>query len=236
MPEQPPASTVRLHALVPCAGVGTRAGVGLPKQYASVAGKAMVTHTLVALLAVDRIDSVLVVLAPRDDHFQRLVDESTRRQVVHAHVGGASRAASVQAGLRVLVDRGATSHDWVLVHDAARCLIEPAMINALIDACLDDAVGGLLAVPVADTLKQAQASRVVVTLDRSHTWLAQTPQMFRLSTLQDALAKAGEGVTDEAGAIEQLGLKPLLVPGHPMNLKVTWPHEFSVAERWIQAR
>ncbi len=208
----------------------------MPKQYASVAGKAMVTHTLMALLAVERIASVLVVLAPQDDHYQRLVDEAIRRQVVHTHVGGTSRAASVQAGLRVLVDRGAQWHDWVLVHDAARCLIEAAMIDALIDACIDDAVGGLLAVPVADTLKQAQASRVMVTLDRSHTWLAQTPQMFRLATLQDALAQAGEGVTDEAGAIEQLGLQPLLVPGYPMNLKVTWPHEFSVAERWIQAR
>lgn len=237
MPSQRAAEpSIRLHALVPCAGVGLRAQAGMPKQYVSVAGKAMVTHALQALLAVKRLSSVLVVLAPDDAHYARKVDAATRRRVRHAHVGGASRALSVRQGLRVLVEHGAHRRDWVLVHDAARCMVEPWMIDALIDACLDDAVGGLLAMPVADTLKQSHAERAQTTLDRRQKWLAQTPQMFRLGTLQRALSRGADGITDEASAIERLGLRPRLVAGHPMNLKVTWPQEFSLAERWIQAR
>ena len=130
---------------------------------------------------------------------------------------------------------GATAHDWVLVHDAARCLITPVQINALIDACLPDEVGGLLALPLPDTLKSAgPTGRVAATIDRADKWLAQTPQMFRAGLLHDALearaAQNFDGITDEASAIEAAGLRPLLVPGSAQNFKVTYPQDFALAE------
>jgi 2-C-methyl-D-erythritol 4-phosphate cytidylyltransferase len=127
-------------------------------------------------------------------------------------------------------------HDWVLVHDAARCLITPAQINALIDACQGDAVGGLLALKLPDTLKQEQGGRVAATVDRSDKWLAQTPQMFRLGDLQAALRTAGEAVTDEASAMEFMGQAPLLVEGSAQNFKVTYPQDFALAQAVLAAR
>jgi len=119
------------------------------------------------------------------------------------------------------------------VHDAARCLVDPAWVDRLIDACIDDDVGGLLALPVADTLKQAADGRVAATLQRSDTWVAQTPQMFRLQLLRRALAQAGAAATDEASAIEALGLAPKLVRGHARNIKLTWPEDFDIARALI---
>jgi 2-C-methyl-D-erythritol 4-phosphate cytidylyltransferase len=125
----------------------------------------------------------------------------------------------------------------VLVHDAARCLLRPAWVQRLVDACRDDAVGGLLALPLADTLKAADSEgRVEATLLRDGKWLAQTPQMFRLGLLQRALREAGPGVTDEASAVEALGLRPRLVPGELENLKVTWPGDFALAARLLETR
>jgi 2-C-methyl-D-erythritol 4-phosphate cytidylyltransferase len=125
----------------------------------------------------------------------------------------------------------------VLVHDAARCLLRPAWVQRLVDACRDDAVGGLLALPLADTLKAADAEgRAEATLPRDGKWLAQTPQMFRLGLLQCALREAGPGVTDEASAVEALGLRPRLVPGELENLKVTWPGDFALAARLLETR
>jgi 2-C-methyl-D-erythritol 4-phosphate cytidylyltransferase len=133
-----------------------------------------------------------------------------------------------------LARRGVRPHDWVLVHDAARCLVTPAAIDRLIDACAGDTVGGLLALPLADTLKQGGADdRVIATLDRAAKWMAQTPQMFRLGLLQHALAQAGEGFTDEAGAVEALGHAPRLVRGEPDNFKLTWPADFVLAARLL---
>ena len=128
------------------------------------------------------------------------------------------------------------AHDWVLVHDAARCLITSAQINQLLDACLDDEVGGLLALPLPDTLKAAQAGRVSATLPRGDKWLAQTPQMFRIGSLLDALQVAGDNVTDESSAIEALGLQPKLVSGSAQNFKVTYPEDFSLADAVLQSR
>ena len=128
------------------------------------------------------------------------------------------------------------THDWVLVHDAARCLLRPEWVDRLIDACLADEVGGLLALPLADTLKSARGDRVAATLDRSGKWLAQTPQMFRLGLLQRALAQAGADVTDESSAVEALGLAPRLVPGEIENLKLTWPADFALAARLLETR
>jgi 2-C-methyl-D-erythritol 4-phosphate cytidylyltransferase len=151
-------------------------------------------------------------------------------------VGGATRAASVLAGLRHLVSQGAQPSDWVLVHDAARCLVRAEDVTRLIEACRGDPVGGLLALPLADTLKMARHGRVQGTLDRSDKWLAQTPQMFRCGLLLDALLQAGAAVTDEASAIEHLGHSPLLVRGSAHNLKVTYPEDFALAEALLQAR
>jgi 2-C-methyl-D-erythritol 4-phosphate cytidylyltransferase len=227
---------VRFFALVPCAGVGVRAGAGGPKQYARLAGQAVVGHTLAALARVIRLHATLVVLAPDDGLFEGLVPGHAGWV---ARCGGATRAASVLAGLQALRARGASDDDWVLVHDAARCLVQPAWVDRLIDACLHDDVGGLLAVPLADTLKEerpAQSGRAAATLPRAGKWAAQTPQMFRLGLLQRALLAAGEAVTDESSAVEHLGLAPLLVPGELENLKLTWPADFALAQRLLQTR
>ena len=194
----------------------------------------MVAHTLVALAQVKRIERTLVVLAPGDAQFESAVpgfDGWFER------CGGGTRASSVRAGLDALMRHGAQRGDWVLVHDAARCLVQPASIDRLIDECAGDPVGGLLALPLGDTLKEADAdSRSRVTVDRRGKWLAQTPQMFRLGTLAEALDRAGERVTDEAAAIEALGLAPRLVPGDADNFKLTWPEDFERAERVLRSR
>ena len=222
-----------LYALVPCAGVGQRAGAGGPKQYARVAGRSLVAHTLDALGQVARLKSVLVVLSPDDNAFEAHVPGFTGWV---SRGGGATRADTVTQGLRNLLERGANAGDWVLVHDAARCLIRPEWVDALIDACLPDDVGGLLALPVPDTLKREGAGRVRETVDRAGMWQAQTPQMFRLGLLLSALERATGDVTDEASAIEAAGLRPLLVPGSLENFKITWPADFALAERLLRTR
>jgi 2-C-methyl-D-erythritol 4-phosphate cytidylyltransferase len=234
MPKPP-----RCFALVPCAGVGLRAATGGPKQYAPLAGQAVVAHTLAALAAVPQLAATLVVLAPDDTVFESFAPQFTGPRAWVARRGGATRAASVAGGLQALRERGADEHDWVLVHDAARCLLQPAWVQRLIDACIADEVGGLLALPLADTLKQAgpgEVPRVAATLPRDAKWLAQTPQMFRLGLLQRALAHAGAAVTDEASAIEALGLAPRLVAGEIENLKLTWPADFALAARLLETR
>ena len=225
-------SSPRLWALVPCAGSGTRAGGEGPKQYQTLAGQPLVHHTLAALDAVGLIEKTLVVVAPGDRFLQ--ASPTSRWQV--ADCGGVTRAATVSQGLAQLRLLGATEADWVLVHDAARCLITPAQIMRLVHACQDDDVGGLLALPLADTLKQAQGDRVTTTLPRTDKWLAQTPQMFRLGLLAQALQAAGAQVTDESSAVEAQGLSPRLVPGSAQNFKVTFAEDFALAEAVIAAR
>jgi 2-C-methyl-D-erythritol 4-phosphate cytidylyltransferase len=231
-------------ALIPCAGQGSRAGSTGAKQYQLIAGQALVLHTLAAFSAVARLTRTLVVVAPGDRFFEGLPQKSF--DVVAC--GGASRADSVRNGLQALRDAGASAHDWVLVHDAARCLVTPAQITQLMEACAHDAVGGLLAHKLADTLKselrregwqqvkQAAESRVAATLDRSDKWLAQTPQMFRIGMLMEALDAAGGAVTDESSAIEALGLAPKLVAGSAQNFKVTYPEDFALAEAILSSR
>ncbi len=224
-------SNSRFYALVPCAGTGSRAGTNGPKQYERIAGQPMVWHTLAAFAAVRRIARTLVVVAPGDGFFER---NATSALVVAC--GGATRAASVTNGLYELRRVGATEQDWVLVHDAARCLIWPALVDALIDACVQDEVGGLLAHKLPDTLKREEGGRVVETLQREDKWLAQTPQMFRIGMLMQALERCGGNVTDEASAIEALGHRPLLVPGAIQNFKVTFPDDFALAEAVLKGR
>lgn len=226
------------HALIPCAGTGSRAGTAQPKQYQPLAGQPMVMHTVQALASVPEIASGWVILSPADDfdwpeagwptHFRR------------ASCGGASRAESVLHGLQAMLAAGVNGQDWVLVHDAARCLVQPDEIRRLIDQCRDDAVGGLLALPLPDTLKSETGGRVQATVPREHKWLAQTPQMFRLQALHDALAGVADtgfaGITDEASAMERLGLAPRLIEGSAQNFKVTYPADFALAEAILRSR
>jgi 2-C-methyl-D-erythritol 4-phosphate cytidylyltransferase len=233
-PSPTTSSSVRYFALIPCAGNGSRAGTAGPKQYERVAGQPMIWHTLSAFAAVQRIARTLVVVAPSDGFFER--NPSTSALVVPC--GGATRAESVANGVRELRRAGATDNDWVLVHDAARCLITPDLVNRLIDTCAADEVGGLLAHPVPDTIKVEIEGRVAGTLSRDDKWVAQTPQMFRLGMLRHALENAGnsESVTDEASAIEALGYKPLLVLSGASNFKVTFPEDFAMAEAVLRSR
>ena len=231
-----PTPSSRCFALVPCAGVGARAEGAGQTQYQRVAGRPMVAHTLTALAAVARIEATLVVLAPLDDAFERAVPGVVGATCWLARCGGPTRAESVSNDLHALAERGAHPGDWVLVHDAARCLIRPEWVDALIDACRRDTVGGLLALPLADTLKAEQGGRSCATVDRRAKWLAQTPQMFRLGALRDALAHAGAAVTDEASAMEMAGHAPKLVMGSLENFKVTYPADFALAERLLKGR
>jgi len=219
-------------ALVPCAGTGSRAGTAGPKQYERIAGRRLVEHTLAVLAAVARVTRVVVVVAPHDATLAPAPGWEVAR------CGGATRAGSVFNGLAYLQAHGASETDWVLVHDAARCLVAPALVDALIDACLHDAVGGLLALPLPDTLKEARDGRALHTVPRVDKWLAQTPQMFRLGALRAALqphaAGGFAGITDEASAMEQAGHQPLLVRGSARNFKVTYPEDFALAEHMLK--
>ncbi len=230
----------RCHALVPAAGSGTRAGATQPKQYVRIAGLPVIAHTLHALLAVPRIGQVLVAVARDDAGFEAQVGALLASRVQVSRCGGASRAATVSAGLIALRAQGAHDDDWVLVHDAARCLLRPEWVEALIDACQGDRVGGLLAVPAADTLKRQVKGdgqgRVAETIPREGIWQAQTPQMFRLGPLAAALESAGDAVTDESSAMERAGHAPRLVHGSPENWKVTHAADFALAETLLQRR
>jgi 2-C-methyl-D-erythritol 4-phosphate cytidylyltransferase len=232
----------RLFALIPSAGHGSRSGLAAPKQYHAVAGRRIIDHTVAVFEAMPLIEQVWVVSSPGDTVYQA---PSAKVQVVQ--VGGSTRAHSVFNGLQTLAASGAQPHDWVLVHDAARCLVTAQDIAPLIEACRTDAVGGLLAIPAADTLKQAVPStghsstfRSQQTLDRSTVWLAQTPQMFKVGLLLEALkaqaATEFAGVTDEASAIEMAGHKPLLVPGSAHNFKVTYPQDIALANILLKQR
>ena len=229
---------IQFHALVPCAGTGSRAGTALPKQYQSVAGQPMVLHTLQALAQLPQLASGWLVLSPADDFAwpDALWPQPFRR----VHCGGASRAESVFNGLKAMLAAGVDPLDWVLVHDAARCLVTPDEVLRLVNTCRDDAVGGLLALPLPDTLKSEAGGRVSATVPREGKWLAQTPQMFRLQALHDALAAvAGSGfagITDEASAMERLGQRPRLVEGSAQNFKVTYPADFALAEAILRSR
>ncbi len=234
-----PSSTPKLWAVIPCAGTGSRAlrtGDSGPKQYQMLLGQPLVMHTLAAFEHAG-LDGVLLVVSPDDDFFAGR-DMAAFATLSIAACGGSTRAQSVLNGLDHMLTLGAKPHDWVLVHDAARCLITPEQIRALVQACADDAVGGLLALPLPDTLKvgTGDTARVAQTLDRSDKWLAQTPQMFRLGALKHAIETAGDKVTDESSAIEAQGLQPLLVKGSAQNFKVTYPEDFALAEAVLMAR
>jgi 2-C-methyl-D-erythritol 4-phosphate cytidylyltransferase len=226
---------MRYIAIVPAAGSGSRMGGTLPKQYWPLHGRPLLWYAIETLARVERIDSVCVVLAPDDQEWARHDWSALGAKVRPLYVGGSTRAQSVTQALVALQDEVAPG-DWVLVHDAARACLSSAHVTVLIDTLGDDAVGGLLAVPVADTMKRADAEGYVTdTVSREGMWQAQTPQMFRCGMLLEAL-RACPGVTDEAGAIEAMGLRPRLVAADATNFKVTYPHDFALAERLLATR
>ena len=216
-------------ALVPAAGAGSRMQSDCPKQYLQLHGEPVIAHTLRALARESRIELIVVVVSPGDAYWQTYDWSEWQSRLRVLRCGGATRAQSVLNGLNALsVD---TADDtWVLVHDAARPCLPREALSRLIDAVWHDAVGGLLAVPVADTLKRADVDgRVATTEPRAGLWQAQTPQMFRYGLLKRALLAAGAEITDEASAIEKLGLSPLLVEADSRNLKITRQRDLQLA-------
>ena len=215
------------HVLIPAAGSGSRMGSELPKQYLSLLGKPLIHHTLDVFCAHAAIDRIWVVLSPEDTLWTGIAHE----KLGVLRCGGATRAESVLNGLQAIAAQS-VAEDWVLVHDAARPCLSVELLDRLLQTLAADPVGGLLAVPVADTLKRADASgRVDHTEPRDGLWRAQTPQMFRYGLLRQALETMGTAMpTDEAQAVECLGHHPRLVPGDNHNLKVTYPEDLLMAE------
>jgi len=228
-------SHARIVAIVPAGGVGARAGTAYPKQYRPLLGEPMLRWAVRALLADDRVTEVRVAVAADDDRAAPALAGLPR--TVWRPCGGASRAETV---LGALLDADLDHDDWVLVHDAARPGLPADALARLIDACLTTGEGGLLAEPVADTVKRGEpaspaAARVIESVSRAGLWLAQTPQLFPAGALSAALQAAGasESITDEASAMEHAGHRPLLVTGSPRNFKVTWPEHFELMEKWL---
>lgn len=236
-------------AIVPAAGVGRRMGGRQPKQYLPIAGKSILEHSILALLNCKAIDKVVVAISEDDEIWQTL--PLSQHPQVESCLGGEERQHSVLAAIQHLSLQADVDPEqiWVLVHDAVRPCLSPASVNTLIDTVMKDGVGGLLAVPARDTLKHAIAEtmesgaaaayRVGETIDRSTIWQAQTPQMFRLTELQQALEHAINNdiaVTDEASALEIQGCQPRLVMGRHDNIKITWPEDLAVAAALLTKR
>jgi 2-C-methyl-D-erythritol 4-phosphate cytidylyltransferase len=229
--------SARRWAIVPAAGQGSRFGATLAKQYTPLLARPMLSWTLAPLLDDERVAGIVVALADGDARWSALDEASDPR--VRTCAGGARRELSVANALATL-DGSAADTDWVLVHDAARPCLRHDDLQALFSELGDDPVGGLLAIPVSDTLKRAADDACVSeTVARDRLWRALTPQMFRVGLLRRALAlcvERGRTVTDEASAIECLGLRPRLVRGHADNIKITHPEDAALAEAILRAR
>ncbi|HJU99939.1 MAG TPA: 2-C-methyl-D-erythritol 4-phosphate cytidylyltransferase [Burkholderiaceae bacterium] len=229
---QDTAGAPRHYALIPAAGVGARMAADGPKQYLTVGGKPMLRHALEAFLASDRIAHTYIVVSPADGQIDAVVPPGLDGVTV-LRCGGATRMESVQNALHALRTQ-VRDGDSILVHDAARPGLTPELIARLIDGVAGDPAGGLLALPVVDTVKRAAGDQVA-TVPRDGLWLAQTPQMFSYALLRRALDAATDAsaITDDASAVEALGLSPRLVPGDPRNLKVTLPADVRIAEMYL---
>jgi 2-C-methyl-D-erythritol 4-phosphate cytidylyltransferase len=228
-----------VFALIPAAGSGSRLAGEQPKQYAMLAGRPMLWHAIRAL-CVPAVETVFAVLAPSDRTFASHDWSAFAGRLEPLYCGGETRRDSVYNGL-VAAMAAVDADDWVLVHDAARPCLPRADLERLLAECSGDQIGGILALPVADTVKRAAkdeagAQRVGASEDRSQLWLAQTPQMFRAGLLAQALQHAKMPVTDESGAIEQMGLKPRLVTGSRDNLKVTYAEDLAIAEAILRRK
>ena len=222
-----------VYALIPAAGAGSRFAGGQAKQYLPLAGKPMLWHAVKSVCE-PPVENVFVVLARDDRLFARLDWSAFAGRLQPLYCGGETRRDSVYNGM-VAAMAAVDADDWVLVHDAARPCLPRRDLENLIRETGDDSIGGILALPVADTVKRAAkdeggVQRVAVTEDRAQLWLAQTPQMFRCGILMQALKTAKPPVTDEASAVESLGLRPRLVAGSRENIKVTFPEDLAIAE------
>lgn len=227
-----PYQTIRHFALLPAAGVGARMGADHPKQYLDIHGRPMIWYAIRAFARHPAITRIYVVLS-QEDAWWADYDWSAFDRLSVLRCGGATRAESVCNGLRAMAS-AVDAEDWVLVHDAARPCLSRTLLDRLLTELAGDAVGGILAAPVADTLKRADELRhIQETVPRDRLWGAQTPQMFRHALLLRALEQAGNAVTDEASALEHLGLAPRLVESDLSNLKVTWPRDLEVAAWWL---
>jgi len=229
-------SAIRYWAIVPAAGAGRRMGSVIPKLYLPLAGQPVIAHTLDTLLRYPRLAGVVVAISAGDEWWPEIAAGRVTDKPLLVVTGGAERSHSVLNSLDALSER-THPDDWVLVHDAARPCLRVADLDRLLTELADDPVGGLLAVPVSDTLKQADATgRVAATVDRSQFWRALTPQMFRLGPLRNALRETlarGQLVTDEAAAMEAAGFAPRLVEGRADNLKITRPEDLALAEFYL---
>ena len=224
---------MKFYALIPAAGSGSRMGGAIEKQYMDLNAVPMIAHAMMVLAREPRIAKLYVVLSPTDKRWNNYAWQGWEERIEVLRCGGATRAETVLNGLDA-ISKICDPDDWVLVHDAARPCLPDEMLAKLLDEVADDPVGGLLAVPVADTLKRAAAdtssgTRAEATVPRAGLWQAQTPQMFRHGKLAEALRAAGSDMTDEASAIEQLGLQPRLVESDSRNLKVTYPQDLELA-------
>ncbi|MCI0652997.1 MAG: 2-C-methyl-D-erythritol 4-phosphate cytidylyltransferase [Methylococcaceae bacterium] len=226
--------TARIWALVPAAGAGKRMAADRPKQYLKLGDRTVLEQTLERLIGSQVYSGIIVAVSEDDGYWDSLTVSCADR--VYRVAGGNERADSVLSGLDFIASI-ATPDEWVMVHDAARPCLTVNDIRRLRDAVKNDAVGGILALPVHDTLKSVEAGRISTTVDRSRIWRALTPQMFRLALLRDALfaaSQAGRLVTDEASAVELKGLQPLIVEGRPDNIKITRPEDLPLAFFYLE--
>ncbi len=221
----------RFHVIIPAAGVGSRMQSALPKQYIPVLGKPMISHSVQTFFDCARISGIHLALSPEDEFWSSLQLDVKSRLQLH-YTGGDTRAETVLNTLNAIM---VEDDDWVLVHDAARPGLDAQLLNQLLDTLQVDEVGGLLALPLADTLKKSNSQgRSEATISREQLWQAQTPQMFRYHCLKKALQQHGGHATDEAQAIEALGLQPKLVVGSLKNMKVTYPQDVAYVEALMQ--
>lgn len=230
-------SAPRRFALIPAAGTGMRFGSDIPKQYTPLAGAPLLRRTIDALNDAIVLEAIFIVLAPQDRLYAEHIGNV--RGVEPLYCGGMNRAESVRNGLAAIGGR-AEAEDWILVHDAVRPCVDVTTLNRLLHELDAEPVGGLLAVPLADTLKRAESGtglRAISTEAREGLWCAQTPQMFRYAILQHAFRQADLAkITDEAQAVEALGVKPRLVQGNPSNIKVTYAEDVALAEAILGQR
>jgi len=230
-----PTNIPRYFALLPAAGVGARMAANGPKQYLPVGGKPLLRHAVDAFRASPLVAHTYVVVSPEDGQIDAVLPPGLEGVTV-LRCGGATRMDSVLNGLRALQGQ-VRDTDLVMVHDAARPGLTPALIEKLVQGVGDHAAGGLLALPVVDTVKRSADGAAAGTVPRAGLWLAQTPQMFSYALLLRALGSAPDAnaITDDASAVEMLGLAPRLIEGHPRNLKVTLPADIRIAEMYLAA-
>ncbi len=220
------------RVLIPCAGSGSRFNYSIPKQYVEINGKSILEYTLNVFLSIPLIEQIIIVANPYDSYIDSYVNLSAK--IIIHKVGDTTRAGSVLNGLKQL---NCKPDDWILVHDAARCCITPENVNELILQLQNDNVGGILAIAATDTLKLGLDNVIKETIDRSKVYLAQTPQMFRYGVLYKALdATDLDQITDEASAVERLGLPVHLVKGDVTNIKVTYPFDLHIARLLFSMR